>query len=110
MLNMDDKMTINFDKMNLKEMRDLQGRLERAISSFEDRKRREAMAAVENVAREHGFSLVDLTGGKMKRAGTVPPKYSNPGDPTMTWTGRGRQPRWVQESLNKGKTLDDLLI
>ena len=38
------------------------------------------------------------------------PKYANPQDPTMTWTGRGRKPRWVQESLESGKELDDLLI
>ncbi|AUH35272.1 transcriptional regulator [Paracoccus tegillarcae] len=103
-------MTINFDKMSLKEMKELQGKLERAINSFEDRKRREAMSAVETVAREHGFSLNDLTGGKTRRTGVVPPKYSNPDDPTMTWTGRGRKPRWVQENLEQGKTLDDLTI
>ncbi|WP_255471037.1 H-NS family nucleoid-associated regulatory protein [Paracoccus sp. M683] len=91
-------------------MRDLQGKLDRAINSYEDRKRREAIAAVETMAREHGFSLNELTGGKTRRAGTVPPKYSNPADPTMTWTGRGRKPRWVQESLERGKSLDDLLI
>lgn len=107
---MDDEMTINFDKMTLKEMRELQGKLDRAINSYEDRKRREAMSAVESVAREHGFSLTELTGGKARRAGIVPPKYSNPSDPTMTWTGRGRKPRWVQENLEKGRTLDDLLI
>ncbi len=103
-------MNIDFDQMSLKEMRELQGQLERAINSFEDRKRREAIAAVEEVARVHGFQLADLTNGKTRRTGTVAPKYSNPNDPTMTWTGRGRKPRWVQENLESGKTLEDLLI
>ena len=103
-------MTINLDQMTLKEMRDLQAKLERAINSFEERKRRNAIAAVESVAREHGFHLADLTAGKTHRTGKVAPKYSNPNDPTMTWTGRGRKPRWVQESLDEGKTLDDMLI
>lgn len=103
-------MTIDLDSMNLKEMRDLRAKLDRAINSYEDRKRREALAAVEEAARTHGFNLSDLTGGKPSRAGTVPPKYANPSDPTMTWTGRGRKPRWVQESLDKGKQLEDLLI
>jgi DNA-binding protein H-NS len=26
------------------------------------------------------------------------------------WSGRGRKPKWVEEHLAKGKTLDDLLI
>lgn len=103
-------MTIDLDKMSLKELRDLRARLDRAISSFEDRKRREALAAIEEAARDHGFNLADLTGGKPRRIGTVPPKYANPEDPTMTWTGRGRKPRWVQDSLEGGKQLEDLLI
>ncbi|QBX35873.1 H-NS histone family protein [Paracoccus liaowanqingii] len=103
-------MSIDFDTMSLKEMRDLRVKLDRAINSYEDRKRREAMSAVEEAAREHGFNLAELTGTKTKRAGSVAPKYANPTDPTMTWTGRGRKPKWVQESLDGGKELDDLLI
>lgn len=103
-------MDIDFDKLSLKELRDLRAKLERAINSYEDRKRREALAAVESAAREHGFNLAELTGSKPKRAGTVAPKYVNPDDPTLTWTGRGRKPRWVLEAQENGKSLDDLLI
>lgn len=103
-------MNIDFDNLNLKEMRDLRTRLDRAINTYEDRKRREALAAVEEAAREHGFNLSDLTGNKPRRAGTVAPKYANPEDPTMTWTGRGRKPRWVLENLENGKQLEDLSI
>ncbi len=42
--------------------------------------------------------------------GPVPPKYRNPNDPTQTWTGRGRQPKWVSELLNQGYTLEQLKI
>lgn len=103
-------MSIDFDKMSLKEMRDMRTKLDRAINSYEDRKRREAMTAIEEAAREHGFNLAELTGAKPRKTGTVAPKYANPQDPTMTWTGRGRKPRWVQESLDGGKTLEDLAI
>lgn len=107
---MDTRMTFDFEKLSLKEMRDLRAKLDRAINSYEDRKRREALQAVEDAAREHGFNLTDLTGGRPNRTGTIPPKYANPSDPTMTWTGRGRKPRWVQENLEKGKQLEDLAI
>ena len=103
-------MNTDIDKMDLKELRDLRAKIERAINSYEDRKRREALHAVEEAARNHGFNLADLTGGKPRRVGTVPPKYANPEDPTMTWTGRGRKPRWVQENLNHGKSMEDLMI
>lgn len=103
-------MSIDFDQMSLKEMRDMRTKLDRAINSYEDRKRREAMTAVEEAAREHGFNLAELTGTKARKTGSVAPKYANPDDPTMTWTGRGRKPRWVVESLEQGKSLEDLAI
>ncbi len=102
-------MTIDLDAMSLKDLRDLRNKLDRAISTFEDRRKREALAAVENAAREFGFNLAELTAAKQARS-KVAPKYANPQDPDATWTGRGRKPRWVQEALDAGKTLESLEI
>src|SRR4051812_29995743 len=33
------------------------------------------------------------------------PKYRNPEAPTETWSGRGKQPRWITSQLKSGKTL-----
>ena len=40
----------------------------------------------------------------------VLPKYQNPGNPTETWAGRGKQPRWLVSELKAGKKVDDFLI
>lgn len=40
----------------------------------------------------------------------VLPKYQNPKDPSESWSGRGKQPRWLKAQLRAGKKLDDLLI
>jgi DNA-binding protein H-NS len=40
----------------------------------------------------------------------VIPKYQNPAKPTETWSGRGKQPKWVSAQLKSGKTLDDFAI
>jgi DNA-binding protein H-NS len=40
----------------------------------------------------------------------VHPKYRNPERPSETWSGRGKQPRWVDAHLKSGKKVDDLLI
>ena len=103
-------MSIDLDAMSLKELRDLRAKLDRAINSYEERKRREALAAAEDAARQHGFNLAELTGVKTRRAGAIAPKYANPADPTVTWTGRGRNPRWVVELRESGKSLEDLAI
>ena len=102
-------MSVDLDSMSLRELRDLRNKLDRAISTFEDRRRREALAAAETAAREFGFNLADLTTAKPARS-KVAAKYANPADPEMTWTGRGRKPRWVQEALDAGKTLESLEI
>jgi DNA-binding protein H-NS len=41
---------------------------------------------------------------------SVQPKYRNPEEPSETWAGRGRQPRWVQMQLSLGKRLEDFRI
>lgn len=40
----------------------------------------------------------------------VAPKYRNPADPKVVWTGRGRQPLWFADLLKKGKKAEELLI
>ena len=40
----------------------------------------------------------------------VLPKYQNPEKPVETWSGRGKQPRWLLAQLRAGKKLDDLQI
>ena len=40
----------------------------------------------------------------------VLPKYRNPKDRSETWSGRGKQPRWLTAQLRAGKKLHDFLI
>ena len=40
----------------------------------------------------------------------VLPKYRNPDNPNETWSGRGRQPKWVQVAVAGGEALADLAI
>lgn len=48
--------------------------------------------------------------GKKKKGSTAAPKYINPDDPTQTWAGRGKKPKWVEVHLENGGTLDELAI
>jgi DNA-binding protein H-NS len=40
----------------------------------------------------------------------VLPKFQNPSDPSETWAGRGKQPRWLVSQLKAGKKMNDFLI
>lgn len=101
---------INWDALSLDELKDIQKKAAKAIASFEARKRKEALAAVEAKAAELGFSLSELTGGAKTKGTKSAPKYCHPENPAMTWTGKGRQPNWEKDALTNGKPLEDLLI
>lgn len=38
------------------------------------------------------------------------PKYRNPAEPSETWVGRGKKPRWLAAELKSGKQIDDFRI
>lgn len=101
---------MDIESLDLGELKELQAKVGKAITSYEDRRRKDALDAIKKAAQEHGYSVQELTGAGSSVRKTVEPKYANPSDPTQTWTGRGRKPRWVVEQLNAGKGLDDFAI
>lgn len=104
-------MQIDLDAMPLKDLKDLHARVSKAIATFEDRKKRQALSELEEKARALGFSLGELVGTQpARKRRPARAKYKNPADASETWTGRGRKPRWVEAALKAGKKLDDLLI
>ena len=40
----------------------------------------------------------------------VTPKYRNPDQPSETWAGRGKQPRWLVAQLGSGRRIEDFRI
>ena len=40
----------------------------------------------------------------------VQPKFRNPLTPSETWSGRGKQPRWLVAALKEGHRLEDMRI
>jgi DNA-binding protein H-NS len=40
----------------------------------------------------------------------VLPKYQNPIEPAETWSGRGKQPRWLVSALKNGSKIEDFAI
>lgn len=103
---------IDLEKLDLTQLKALQRDIEKRISDYADRQRREAFEAANAAAREYGFSLSELVtttkAGKVKAP--VAPKYANPEDPSQTWSGRGRQPKWLSEAIASGKTAEDFAI
>jgi len=101
----------NFEAMSLKELRQLQKELAKAISTYEDRHKAEARAKLEVIAREMGYSFADMIGVEVKttRAPAVA-KYRHPENAALTWSGRGRKPQWFADHVNAGKDPSALAV
>lgn len=101
---------MNFDDLDLKQLKELRVQVDNAITTFADKKRRAALEAVRKVAEEHGFGLNQLLTNAKHTRSPAEAKYAKPGDPDVTWSGRGRKPGWVNEHLAAGHDLDDLKV
>lgn len=89
------------EKLSVKELVDLQRKVESMIVVRQDRERVELREKIQAMAKEHGFEVSELfagraKGGRGKAGGVV--KYRNPDDATQTWSGRGRKPKWISEA------------
>lgn len=103
--------TIDLNSLNLKELKELQSSVNKAVNGFEDRKRKEALSQVEEAARALGFTLSELTGTAVPRKRSpAMPKFANPANSSETWSGRGRKPRWFVAALKAGKKPENMAI
>lgn len=104
-------MTIDINSLSLKELKDLQSHVAKAIATFVDRKKKETIAELEEIARAKGYTLAELTGiAAPRKRSPATVKYANPADPSQTWSGRGRKPHWFVAALNAGKHPEDLAV
>lgn len=104
----------NLEKLTLKELNDLGARVAEEVERRKEAEKATIKQRIEELANKAGVSVHELYGmGRGRgagRGGKVAPKYRNPENKSETWTGRGRQPRWLVAKLAKGSKLADFTI
>lgn len=104
-------MQIDLAKLSKEELDALIANAERQRKKVQRQKIGEVRKQLTALAREAGYSIEELFGGKASGGtGKVAPKYRNPANPEQTWTGRGKRPRWFSDALAKGRKESDLRI
>ena len=123
-------MSIELNGLSIDELQDLSKRLARELKVKEIQKekdshrkereeRREVMKKVREMMIAHKLTVDELQASRAKRAAKgegrksaskSPPKYRNPDDHTQTWTGKGRKPGWLLNALNRGDSLEGMMI
>ena len=108
-----DVATPNVDKMSLKDLMDLDQKVQKALGIAKERERAELKHKIAALAEDSGFSVSELFGNTRGAAKGKSPgiaKYKNPDNHAETWTGRGRKPNWLVGKLAKGSKMDDFEI
>lgn len=102
----------NVDKMSLKDLVELDLKVQKALGLAKERERTELKHKMAAMAEDAGFSVSELFGGrgttKGKSSGIA--KYKNPDNSSKTWTGHGRKPNWLVAKLAKGAKMGDFEI
>ena len=105
----------DISELSVEELKRLQVEAEALIVSKKDQAIEDAYDQIVAIADGLGFSIEELLElGEQKRKKTtrkaIEPRYRNKNNPADTWTGRGKQPRWLVAELEKGAKLEDFLI
>jgi len=124
-------MSIDITRMSAKELGSLINEAKKRKTTLSKRK---PIAVVRKkmltLAKNEGYTIAELFDGAApattrapraggtrakpakarKTLGKVAPKYRNPDNTDETWTGRGKQPRWLAALTSQGRSVDEFMI
>jgi len=104
-------MAINIRNLSHAQLTDLIQRAKARQDELAREKATKLRAKISAMVKAEGFAIEDVFAGARRGVRRkVAPKYRNPIDPSQTWTGRGKRPRWYSAALASGKKEKDLLI
>jgi DNA-binding protein H-NS len=108
---------LNLDEMSIDEMWQLHEEISRVLSDRLTSEKRELERRLAQLRREKQMRELVPPGGQSLEAPRerrkyprVFPKYRNPKEPSETWSGRGKQPRWLAAALKTGHTIEEFVI
>lgn len=121
-------MSIDLNRLSAKELQALITQARKRKTTLDKRK---PIAAVRSkltrLAAAEGYSVAELFGGtatkaaghatksartttKGRKLGKVEPKYRNPANDADTWSGRGKQPKWLAALTAQGRKPEEFSI
>jgi DNA-binding protein H-NS len=111
-------MSVDLSKLSVAQLKSLADEASNMIGTRHQEELKAGYAQVEQIARGLNVSVEELiavgqktskkTSGAPRKA--VAPRYRNTTDASETWTGRGKQPRWLAAQIAAGAQVADFLI
>jgi DNA-binding protein H-NS len=109
---------LNLDAMSTDEMWQLHEEISQILSVRLTSEKRQLEKRLTQLRREKEIRPPEPTDAhplnvaprERRKYPRVIPKYQNPNVPSETWSGRGKQPRWLTAALKTGHTIDEFAI
>lgn len=102
---------MDLSTMTMLELRKLEDNVKQELNSREREDLNKAREQIMAIAQQAGIPLKQLIlDGLQPRTGKVAVRYRHPDNATQQWTGRGRQPLWVRQWVESGKSIDLLRV
>lgn len=98
--------------MSREELETLKTDIDKRLVELEKEQRTAALSEMREIAKRHGVSMeemVELATANASPTGALP-KYRDPANPSNTWTGRGRKPKWLVAALEAGADIEEFAI
>ena len=100
---------LNLASLSDADLAELAGKIENEIAARESRKKKVVLDQIKELAQSIGLTVDQIVAAERKgikktkaASATV---YVNPDNPKQTWSGKGRRPKWANELLEAGKSL-----
>jgi DNA-binding protein H-NS len=108
---------VNLDAMSIDEMWQLHEEISQILTVRLASEKRELEKRLAQLRYEKDMPSAALADGKLENVAgerrkypRVFPKYQNPNEPSETWSGRGKQPRWLASALKTGRKIEEFVI
>ncbi len=102
---------MDLSNMSVADLRNLQEKIQKEMKKREQQDLMKAREQILAIAQSVGMPLKELIGSGIRaKTGTVPVRYRHPEQTSLQWTGRGRQPKWIKQWVENGKSLDLLRV
>jgi DNA-binding protein H-NS len=93
-------------EMSVEALQNLITNAQALVNQYEKDKKKAVIKEIKTLAASANLNI-DIKDEDVEKSKSVT-KYRNPDNPNETWTGRGKRPKWLNDALASGKSLDDL--
>ena len=100
----------DFDSMSIDELWTLHQEISTLLAGKITAERDQLEDRLQQINRRFYTEQKSEVGRARRPYPKVLPKFRNPLQPSETWSGRGKQPRWLAAQLMSGKQIDDFRI